>query len=77
MFQEKYEDVAENLKCCRESEGEQRKVLRAMEAATTKLETERIQQHAHEVQVPHHTIYNSIDYTMCHGMAIPYHDIYQ
>jgi hypothetical protein len=48
-FQAKYEEIVDDFKNCRETEEEQKKALRAMEAATTKLETERIQQHAHEV----------------------------
>jgi hypothetical protein len=49
FFQAKFEELADDLKNCRETEEEQRKALRTMEAATTKLETERMQQHAHEV----------------------------
>lgn len=49
ISQAKYEETVDDLKNCRETEEEQKKALRAMEAATTKLETERMQQHAHEV----------------------------
>ncbi|CAB4004917.1 Leucine-rich repeat and coiled-coil domain-containing 1 [Paramuricea clavata] len=49
VLQAKYEEIVDDFKNCRETEEEQKKALRAMEAATTKLETERMQQHAHEV----------------------------
>mgnify|MGYP002803881909 CR=1 FL=1 len=49
VLQAKFEEIADDLKNCREAEDEQKKALRTMEAATTKLETERMQQHAHEV----------------------------
>ncbi|XP_028392315.1 leucine-rich repeat and coiled-coil domain-containing protein 1-like [Dendronephthya gigantea] len=48
-LQAKYEEMVDDLKNCRETEEEQKKALRAMEAASAKLETERMQQHAHEV----------------------------
>ena len=50
-LQSKLNEVVAKLAASQKAEEEQRRALRAMETTSTKMETERLNQHAHEVSV--------------------------
>ena len=49
IFQGQNVELSEEVKSLKESEEEQQRALRALEQATTKMETEKIKQHAESV----------------------------
>ena len=47
--QDQIKELSKTLEASKRSEDEQRKAMQAMESTATKIETERLQQQAHEV----------------------------